>query len=78
MAYVCKMANYLTIRQFSELTEIPVNTLRNWDEAGKLTPVDKTFGGTRYYVKEQAGDALLLKQASKKRKEGKKKNEEEH
>lgn len=76
MAYVCKMAHYLSIKQFSELVDIPINTLRNWDESGKLVPYDRTFGGKRYYVKEQAGQALMLKKA-RMRKEGQK-NETEN
>lgn len=60
MNVVYKMPGYLSTQQFADLVGVTTNRLRDWDEAGKLKPVERTPGGKRYYTKEQAGDALFL------------------
>lgn len=64
---VYKIPGYLTSKQFADLVGVNVYQLRRWDAAGKLIPVEKTPGGKRYYIQEQAGKALILKKNMKKR-----------
>lgn len=70
MALVYKQDNYLSSKQFAELVGVSIHQIRRWDDAGKLTPVEKTPCGKRYYLLEQAGEALLLKNSMRKRKVG--------
>jgi DNA-binding transcriptional MerR regulator len=58
--------NYLSSRQFAELVGVRVSQIKRWDESGKLIPVERTPGEKRYYIKEQAGNALRLKQNMRK------------
>ena len=66
MAWIYKEDNYLSTRQFAELVGVSASHIRRWDESGKLIPVERTPGGKRYYIKEQAGQALELKKKIRK------------
>ena len=45
---------FLTTSEFAKTIGVHIQTLRNWDETGKLKPHHKTPGGRRYYTREQA------------------------
>ena len=42
------METIVSIKRASELLGVTIQTLRNWDKAGKLKPI-KTLGGHRRY-----------------------------
>lgn len=44
-----KSPDYLTIRQAAEYLGVSAQTLRRWDESGKLRPVRHPVSGYRYY-----------------------------
>lgn len=56
----------LTIRQAAELLGVSLDTLRRWDESGKLVAVRKEGGTHRYYHKKDLDifDSDLMKLAS--------------
>lgn len=47
------MSNLYQIGEFAELIGVSIQTLRNWDTAGKLKPHSTTRGGIRQYSSEQ-------------------------
>jgi len=52
--------NYYTIGQFSRLVEKSIQTLRLWDNEGKLKPHHITEGGHRYYSEQQINQVLQI------------------
>lgn len=53
------MDKYYTIHQFSKILGVSAQTLRNWDNSGKLKPHHTTASGYRYYSQEQLN--LIIK-----------------
>ena len=53
-----KLADYLTVSQAAERLGVSPSTLRNWDRAGKLTPLRHPVNGYRLYRRQDL-DALL-------------------
>jgi DNA-binding transcriptional MerR regulator len=53
------MSNYYRIKQFSELTMIPIRTLHYYDDIGLLKPTQKTINNYRLY---SDNDRLRLQQ----------------
>lgn len=47
------MKKYYSIREFSKIIGVSSQTLRNWDNSGRLKPHHKTVSGYRYYSDEQ-------------------------
>ena len=47
------MSKYYSIREFSKIIGVSAQTLRNWDNNGKLHPHHTTASGYRYYSDEQ-------------------------
>lgn len=43
-----------TIGEFAQMIGVAKQTLRNWDESGKLVPCYRTPSGYRMYSSEQA------------------------
>lgn len=54
------MKNY-SIGQFAKETNVSVQTLRNWDKAGKLKPNHVLASGHRYYTQQQLDYFLGLR-----------------
>lgn len=51
---------YYTIGQFSKFVGKSIQTLRLWDNEGKLKPHHKTDGGHRYYSEQQINQVLQV------------------
>lgn len=47
------MNKYYSIGEFARMLGVSSQTLRNWEDEGKLKPHHKTENGYRYYTKEQ-------------------------
>lgn len=47
------MKKYYSIGEFARMLGVSSQTLRNWEDEGKLKPHHKTENGYRYYTKEQ-------------------------
>ena len=47
------MSKYYSIREFSKILGVSVQTLRNWDKKGTLKPHHTSPNGYRYYSHEQ-------------------------
>lgn len=56
---------YYSIHEFSKLIARTPQTLRNWDNSGKLKPHHTGAGGYRYYSHEQLKELLKIKDDSK-------------
>ena len=52
---------YYSIREFSKILGVSAQTLRNWDNNGKLYPHHTTASGYRYYSEEQLNEVLHIK-----------------
>ena len=52
---------YYSIREFSKILGVSAQTLRNWDNNGKLHPHHTTASGYRYYSEEQLNEVLHIK-----------------
>ena len=55
------MHKYYSIREFSKILGVSAQTLRNWDNNGKLYPHHTTASGYRYYSEEQLNEVLHIK-----------------
>ena len=52
---------YYSINQFSKILGVSAQTLRNWDNNGKLHPHHTSSNGYRYYSQEQLNQVLNIK-----------------
>ena len=52
---------YYSIHEFSKILGVSAQTLRNWDNNGKLHPHHTTASGYRYYSEEQLNEVLHIK-----------------
>lgn len=59
---------YYTIGQFSKLVGKSIQTLRLWDNEGKLKPHHITEGGHRYYSEQQINQVLQVPLVKRNRK----------
>ena len=55
------MSKYYSIREFSKIIGVSAQTLRNWDNNGKLHPHHTTASGYRYYSDEQLNQIINVK-----------------
>ena len=55
------MSKYYSIHGFSKMLGVSAQTLRNWDNKGKLHPHHTTASGYRYYSEEQLQKVLKIK-----------------
>ena len=55
------MSKYYSIHEFSKMLGVSAQTLRNWDNKGKLHPHYTTASGYRYYSEEQLQKVLKIK-----------------
>ena len=55
------MHKYYSIHEFSKILGVSAQTLRNWDNNGKLHPHHTTASGYRYYSEEQLNEVLHIK-----------------
>ena len=55
------MSKYYSIHKFSKIIGVSAQTLRNWDNNGKLHPHHITVSGYRYYSDEQINQVLKIK-----------------
>jgi len=55
------VSRYYSIREFSKILGVSSQTLRNWDNNGKLHPHHTTDSGYRYYSEEQLNQVLNIK-----------------
>ena len=55
------MSKYYSIHEFSKMLGVSAQTLRNWDNKGKLHPHHTTASGYRYYSEEQLQKVLKIK-----------------
>ena len=55
------MSKYYSIHEFSKILGVSAQTLRNWDNNGKLHPHHTTASGYRYYSEEQLNQVLKIK-----------------
>ena len=55
------MRKYYSIHEFSKILGVSAQTLRNWDNNGKLHPHHTTASGYRYYSDEQLNEVLHIK-----------------
>jgi putative resolvase len=60
-----KKLKYYSIHEFSKLIGRTPQTLRNWDNSGKLKPNHTGASGYRYYSHEQLREVLQIKDDSK-------------
>lgn len=52
----------MSVGEFAREIGVTIQTLRNWDNSGKLKPHHRTIGGQRIYSVEQVEDYLLFAQ----------------
>lgn len=55
------MSQYYSINEFSKILNVSAQTLRNWDNNGKLHPHHTSSNGYRYYSHEQLNQVLNIK-----------------
>ena len=55
---VLALSKYYSIHKFSKIIGVSAQTLRNWDNNGKLHPHHTTLSGYRYYSEEQLNNRL--------------------
>ena len=55
------MSKYYSIHKFSKIIGVSAQTLRNWDNNGKLHPHHTTPSGYRYYSEEQLNQVMNIK-----------------
>ena len=61
MKGVITLSKYYSIHEFSKRIGVSAQTLRNWDNNGKLHPHHTTASGYRYYSEEQIHQILNIK-----------------
>ena len=54
------MSKYYSINEFSKILGVSAQTLRNWDNKGKLKPHHTSSNGYRYYSHEQLNQVMNL------------------
>lgn len=47
---------FLSVSQFAKLVGVHPQTVRSWDVKGEVKPHHRTFGGKRFYSKEQVNE----------------------
>ena len=55
------MSKYYSINEFSKILGVSAQTLRNWDNNGKLHPHHTSSNGYRYYSHEQLNQVMNIK-----------------
>ena len=55
------MTKYYSINEFSKILGVSAQTLRNWDNNGKLHPHHTSSNGYRYYSHEQLNQVMNVK-----------------
>ena len=55
------MSKYYSINKFSKILGVSAQTLRNWDNNGKLHPHHTSSNGYRYYSHEQLNQVMNIK-----------------
>lgn len=55
------MSKYYSINEFSKILGVSAQTLRNWDNNGKLHPHHTSSNGYRYYSHEQLNQVIGVK-----------------
>ena len=55
------MSKYYSINEFSKILGVSAQTLRNWDNHGKLHPHHTSSNGYRYYSHEQLNQVMNIK-----------------
>lgn len=55
------MSKYYSINEFSKILGVSAQTLRNWDNNGKLRPHHTSSNGYRYYSHEQLNQVMNIK-----------------
>ena len=55
------MSKYYSINEFSKILGVSAQTLRNWDNNGKLHPHHTTASGYGYYSDEQLSQVLNIR-----------------
>ena len=55
------MSKYYSINEFSKILGVSTQTLRNWDNNGKLHPHHTSSNGYRYYSHEQLNQVMNIK-----------------
>lgn len=55
------MSKYYSINEFSKILGVSAQTLRNWDNSGKLKPHHTSSNGYRYYSHEQLNQVMNIK-----------------
>jgi len=55
------MSKYYSINEFSKILGVSAQTLRNWDNKGKLHPHHTSLNGYRYYSHEQLNQIVNIK-----------------
>lgn len=55
------MSKYYSINEFSKILGVTAQTLRNWDNNGKLHPHHTSTNGYRYYSHEQLTSVMNVK-----------------
>lgn len=55
------MSKYYSINEFSKILGVSEQTLRNWDNNGKLHPHHTSSNGYRYYSHEQLNQVMNIK-----------------
>lgn len=59
------LSKYYSIHEFSKIIGVSAQTLRNWDNNGKLHPHHTTASGYRYYSEEQLNQVMNVKPNNK-------------
>ena len=54
------MSKYYSINEFSKILGVSAQTLRNWDNKGKLHPHHTSSNGYRYYSHEQLNQVMNI------------------
>lgn len=54
------MSKYYSINEFSKILGVSAQTLRNWDNNGKLHPHHTSSNGYRYYSHEQLNQVMNI------------------
>ena len=55
------MSKYYSINEFSKILGVSAQTLRNWDNNGKLHPHHTSNNGYKYYSQEQLNQVMNIK-----------------